>query len=128
MKKLNLREEEKFETIREYINRGIKKYNKNNAFIIKIKNNNKINYKNITYKEFGEDIKNLGTKLIDMGLENKRIAIIGKNSYEWVCSYISVICGVGVAIPLDKGLQDDEIISLLNRSKADAIIFENKYL
>lgn len=128
MKKLKLREEEKFETIREYINRGIKKYNKNNAFIIKIKNNNKINYKNITYKEFGEDIKNLGTKLIDMGLENKRIAIIGKNSYEWVCSYISVICGVGVAIPLDKGLQDDEIISLLNRSKADAIIFENKYL
>ena len=128
MKKLKLREEEKFETIREYINRGIKKYNKNNAFIIKIKNNNKINYKNITYKEFGEDIKNLGTKLIDMGLENKRIAIIGKNSYEWVCSYISVICGVGVAVPLDKGLQDDEIISLLNRSKADAIIFENKYL
>ena len=61
-------------------------------------------------------------------LENKRIAIIGKNSYEWVCSYISVICGVGVAVPLDKGLQDDEIISLLNRSKADAIIFENKYL
>ena len=128
MKKLKLREEEKFETIREYINRGIKKYNKNNAFIIKVKDNNKINYKNITYKKFGEDIKNLGTKLIDMGLENKRIAIIGKNSYEWVCSYISVICGVGVAVPLDKGLQDDEIISLLNRSKADAIIFENKYL
>ncbi len=128
MKSSILREDERFDTVREYINRGIKRYENNNAFTLKTKKEDKIEYTNVTYKEFGEEIKNLGTKLIDMGLENKKIAIIGKNSYEWVVSYISILCGVGAAVPLDKGLQESELIESLKRSKADAVIFEDKYI
>ncbi len=125
MKKLRkINEVEKFETIKEYINNAINKYPTNNAFIIKNKKNN---YRYITYKQLGEDIENLGTGLLNLKLENKRIAIIGKNTYEWALSYISIFCGVGVAVPLDKGLQENEIIMSLNRSKADAVIFENTY-
>ena len=73
------------------------------------------------------DMKYLGTGLIDLGLKNKRIAVIGKNRYEWCISYFSTLCGVGIAVPLDKGLPEQEIESSLERSKADAIIFEDKY-
>ena len=126
MKKLRkINEVKKYETVREYINDAINQYPTNNAFIIKKQKND---YEYITYKQLGEDIKNLGTGLLSLGLENKRIAIIGKNNYEWALSYISIFCGVGIAVPLDKGLQENEIIMSLNRSKVDAIIFENTYI
>ena len=123
LKQIN--EAKKFETIREYINSAIEKYADKNAFIIKNKKND---YKYITYKQLGEDIENLGTGLLSLGLENKRIAIIGKNSYEWALSYISIFNGVGITVPLDKGLQENEIIMSLDRSKADAVIFEKSYI
>jgi long-chain acyl-CoA synthetase len=63
-----------------------------------------------------------------MGLKDKRIAIIGKNRYEWVVSYLAVVNGTGIVIPLDKGLPEQEIEVSLKRSKADAIIFENSYI
>ena len=118
---------EKFDTIREYINNAIKKFPDNNAFILKNKVNNVVNYTNISYTKFGEDIKAFGTALIHLGLENKRIAIIGKNRYEWAIAFVSTLCGVGITVPLDKGLPEQEIALSLERSKADAVVFENEY-
>lgn len=119
---------QKFENIRDIIKNTVDKYPTNNAFIIKEKLENKTDYKYITYKNFYEDINGLGTGLIHLGLKNKRIAIIGKNSYEWILSYISILSGVGITVPLDKGLKENEIISSIIRSKAYAIIFEKEYL
>ena len=126
MKKLRkLRDAVKFDTVKGYVYNAIEKYPDNNAFIIKLK---KGVYRYVTYKELGEEIKALGTAFIDLGLENKRVAIIGKNNYEWFLSYLSVFCGVGITVPLDKGLQENEILMSLARSKADAIVFEKPYL
>ena len=125
MKKLNqIHEVERFDTVKGVIYNAIEKYPDNNAFIIKLK---KDVYKYVTYKQFGEEIESLGTALIDLGLENKRIAIIGKNNYEWYLSYSSIFCGVGITVPLDKGLQENEIIMSLQRSEADAVIFEKSH-
>ena len=118
---------DKFDTIREYINSAIKKFPDNNAFILKNKYNGEVHYTNISYTRFGEELKALGTALINLGLENKRIAIIGKNRYEWVLSFVSILCGVGVTVPLDKGLPEQEIIMSLERAKANAVIFEDEY-
>lgn len=118
---------EKFDTIREYINNAITKYPNNNAFILKHKNGKNVSYTNITYTKFGEDIKAFGTALIYHGLENKRIAIIGKNRYEWAVAFVSTLCGIGITVPLDKGLPEQEIILSLQRVKADAIVFESEY-
>ncbi len=118
---------EKFDTIRGYINNAIKNFPNNTAFIIKHKNEQDVSYTNITYSMFGEDIKALGTALIDAGLENKKIAIIGKNRYEWSLSFVSILCGVGITVPLDKGLPEQEITMSLERAKVEAVIFENTY-
>lgn len=122
-----LYEAEKFDTIKEYINSAIKKFPNNKAFIIKNKNSKEISYTNISYAHFGEDIKSLGTALINLGLENKKIAIIGKNRYEWIVPFVSVLCGVGITVPLDKGLPEQEIALSLKRAKVDAVIFEDEY-
>ena len=118
---------DRFSTIRDYINQGIELYPNNIAFIIKNNKNTPITYTHISYKEFGLQLKYLGTALINLGLEGKRIAIIGKNSYKWALSYVSILCGVGITVPLDKGLPPQEVVSSLQRSKADAVIFEESY-
>ena len=117
-----------FQNVKEIIEYAKKEFPDNVAFTIKNKNGKEVSYKKITYTELGEEIDALGTKLIELGLKGKRIAIIGKNRYEWALSYISIINGVGIAVPLDKGLPDQEIVDSIKRSKADAIIFEKAML
>lgn len=117
-----------YDCVKSYIWEGIRKYANNIAFRIKHKEKDKVIYEDITYKIFGEQVRKLGTGLLKLGLQGKRIAIIGKNCYEWVLSYVSILGGVGVVVPLDKGLQEPEIESCMERSYADAIIFEQEYI
>ncbi len=115
-----------YRDIRELIKDAVKTYPNNIAFIIKEKKE-EVTYKNITYKMLQEDINKLGTALIDLGLEGKRIAIISNNRYEWCLAYLATLCGVGIVVPLDKSLPEGEIESLIKRSYANAVIFEDKY-
>lgn len=84
-------------------------------------------FKQITHREFRDQINALGTKLIDMGLAGKRIAVIGENRYEWGVSYLAVVTGTGIVVPLDKALPNNEIESLILRSEVEAIFYSQKY-
>lgn len=116
-----------YHDIREMMKQTVQNYANNIAFIIKKKEGDKLNYTNITYHMLQEDINRLGTALIELGLQNKKIAIIANNRYEWCLAYLATLCGVGIVVPLDKSLPEGEIESLLQRSYTDAVIFENKY-
>ncbi len=117
-----------FENIKELIYNSVKKYENHIAFVIKKTNGKKAEYQNITYKELLDEINSLGTKLYELGIKNKRIAIVGRNRYEWALSHLTNLLGANVSIPLDKDLQIDELESSLIRSKADVIIFDEKYI
>ena len=69
---------------------------------------------------------NLGTKLIEMGLKGKSIAVIGENRYEWGVAYLAIVTGTGVVVPLDKALPENEIESLIIRSEVEAIFLFKK--
>ncbi len=84
-------------------------------------------FREITHKEFREDINCLGTALVDMGLKDKRIAVISENRYEWGMAYLAVITGTGIVVPLDKALPDNEIESLVIRSEVEAIFYSKAY-
>ena len=119
-----------FDNIREVIYYSVKRYPENLAFIVKHKNtedNKDVTYENITYKEFLKQVNALGTGLYNLGMKGKRIAIISKNRYEWVLSFVSLLLGGIVAVPIDKDLEFGEFENSLVRSKADAIIFDSKY-
>lgn len=122
------REVTQFENIKELIYNSAKKYENHIAFVIKKTNGKKAEYQNITYKELLDEINSLGTKLYELGIKNKRIAIVGRNRYEWALSHLTNLLGANVSIPLDKDLQIDELESSLIRSKADVIIFDEKYI
>lgn len=121
-----LYEATEFNNIKEIIYNSAKKFSNQIAFVIKHQENKKQAYKNITYKKLLEDINSLGTALYNMGLNGKRVAIIGKNRYEWVIAHLANLLGGIVSIPLDKDLQYDELENSIIRSKADCIIFDEK--
>ena len=129
-KKLNseIYEIDEIKNFRELVNRSAEKYANNVAYKFK-ENLGKPNQKIIekTYKEVRNEVEALGTMLLNMGLENKKIALIGNNRYEWCESYFAITTSNMVVAPLDKALPSQEIKSLIERSKADAVIFENKY-
>lgn len=117
----------KFCNLREVLNNTVQYYPKNNAFIVKEKEGEKISYRTITYKMFQDEINFLGTALLKRGLLGKKIAIISPNRYEWCVSYLAVVNGLGIVVPLDKGLPEEEIETSLKRSKVEAVIFDGKY-
>ena len=84
-------------------------------------------YKQVTYREFADDVAALGAQLVEMGLSGKRIAVIGDNCYQWAVSYFSVLFGVGVVVPLDKELRTDEIKNLLKLAECDAVFYTERY-
>lgn len=126
MKKNIIFEAVEFENVKQIIYNSAKKYENQIAFVIKHQENKKVSYENITYKQFLEDINKFGTALYNMGLKGKRVAIIGKNRYEWVLAHFANLLGAIVSVPLDKDLQYDELESSIIRSKADCIIFDEK--
>ena len=115
-----------FNNIKEIIYHSAQKYAEKIAFVIKHKKDKEIEYENISYTRLLEDINKLGTALYNRGFEGKRIAVIGKNRYEWALSHFANLLGGIVSVPLDKDLQYDELESSLIRSKADCIIFDEK--
>ncbi|MBE6677637.1 MAG: long-chain fatty acid--CoA ligase [Ruminococcaceae bacterium] len=115
----------KFDLVKDYINEAVKNYGDNDAFVIKERNGDDIFYRHISYSLFSKQLREFGCGLLRLGLGGKRIAVIGANSYEWLLTYISVISGVGIIVPLDKELTESELMLSLKRSKADAVVFDS---
>ena len=101
--------------IKEIIYNSVEKYPNNIAFKIKEKNGKEVKYKEITYKKLLEEANNLGTGLYNLGLKGKKVAIISKNRYEYALSYVSILLGGMVAVPLDKDFTEIELKNALIR-------------
>ena len=112
------------ENLKDMLNKTKDIYSNKPAYKIKIEENK---YKIYTHEQVREMIDSLGTSLIDMGLKDKRIAIIGENRYEWEIAYLSIVCGTGIVVPIDKSLPEHELESVIERSEVEAIFYSNKY-
>ena len=81
----------------------------------------------VTYEQLKNDVQSLGTYLISQGLLNKRICVIGKNSYKWAISYLAASI-VGVVVPIDKELHSRDVINFINVSESLAVLGDDKIL
>ncbi len=123
MKNTPLYEVRKVKSIKEVLDTSADLFSDKTAYLVKHKGNE--NYAPITFKKFKTDVDSLGTALLDLGLKGGRVAIMSENRYEWAVGYMAVVNGTGVIVPLDKELPENEIESLLLRSKTDAVIFSS---
>ena len=115
---------EEVTNFKDMIDRSATIYKTRTAFKLKDKEGKIYNK---TYEELRNDVYALGTSLIKKGLLNKKIAVIGKNSYKWAISYIAASI-VGIVVPIDKELHADDVINFMNVSEAECILGDNKNL
>lgn len=83
-------------------------------------------YRPIKFYQLKEDIDGLGTAFMNLGLNGKKVAIIGESRYEWALAYFAVTCGMGVVVPLEKELKPSEIYELLECVNVSAVVYSDK--
>ena len=114
---------------REMIEYSVKHYADKIAYKYKKNGDLKhVEYVEKTYEQVGKDIKAFATELLNKGLEDKKIVLIGNNRYEWCISYLAITSANMIIVPLDKALPDNEIENLVTRSEAEVAIFDKKYI
>ena len=114
-----------FNNLREMIEQSVELYADKTAF--RFRPSPQAEPQTKTYAEFQADIQALGTCLMDMALGGGRIAVIGDNSYAWCVVHAAVINGVGVIVPLDRLLPEEEIIDLLERGDVQALFYDSSF-
>lgn len=96
---------EEYKDLKDMLKKSGEKYGDRPAYLFRTDVEGK--FRQITHKEFRDEVNALGTKLIEMGLKDKRVAVISENRYEWGVDYLAVTAGTGVIVPLDKALPDN---------------------
>lgn len=105
--------------IRDMLRTSVSLYGSQNAFLEKRNGR----YEPVTYNEYFRDVRGLGTALYDAARPERRIAVIGENCYMWAVSYMAVICGLGVVVPIDREATPDDIKNIVTLSLADTLLY-----
>lgn len=115
--------EEQYRDLRDLLNKVEAKYSDEVAFKIKYRDE----IVGVKYSKFIEDVKAFGAYLTTLNMTKKRVAFISPNRYEWAVTYMAVATSNIIAVPLDRALPENEFISLVERSEADVLVYDNKY-
>ena len=114
-----------FTTVKEIFINSSKEY-ADRTFLVE-KFNPKGDWTEITYNQFKNEVIGFGTALTrKLDLKDTRIVIIGENTHHWYLSYMTMLCGAAIAVPVDKELPENEIENVIKRAKASAVIFSTK--
>lgn len=116
---------QEIKSLKDMLEKCESKYSDNIAFRYRHKPGLEVESK--TYREFARDVNRLGSALINIGLKNCHAAIIGENRYEWVVSYLAVVNGVGIAVPLDRMLPANEVELMLERGEVDVFFYSDAF-
>ena len=82
-----------------------------------------IDVKKVTFTQWRDDVRSLGTALVSRGLREENIAIVGENSYGWCCSFFAVMAIGSVTVPVDKELSIEDINGIITTTGCKAVIF-----
>ncbi len=110
--------------LRELITSSASLFGTQTAFLVKDEHSEP--FRPITFSQLMMDINAMGTQFVKMGLKDKKIAVIGENSYEWVVTYFATTCGCGVVVPIDRELHPKEVANLMERAGVSALVHSSK--
>ena len=82
----------------------------------------------VTFNELLQNVLKFGNALTKLGLtERAHIAVISENRVQWGIAYLTCAVFNYVVVPIDKNLNENEILNILHESDADAIVFSDSF-
>ncbi|WP_027621477.1 AMP-dependent synthetase/ligase [Acetivibrio clariflavus] len=110
-----------FENFRVMVENVARKYPDRIAYSYK-KDPRDTNTVDVTFSEVRDYVRNLGTELISLGCTDKKVAIVGETSYNWICSYFALMAIGAIVVPLDKDMPVNELTGLLDFAECEYIV------
>ena len=77
----------------------------------------------VTFSQWRDDVRNLGTALISYGFREENIAILGENTYGWCCAFFAVMATGSVTVPVDKELPVEDIDGIITTTDTKVLIY-----
>ena len=110
-----------FSDMRDLIEQVGELYPEKNAYSYRVKPSDAESVK-VTFTQMRADIRGLATEFISRGYEGKKIALIAKLSYPWVCVYFAAQIAGAVLVPLDKEWRDVDLADTVKKADASVLI------
>lgn len=110
-------------TLKDFLDFCEEKYSKNIAFSFQKKKD----LVTKTYFDFKNEVIKLSNYLIENNLNEKKIALLGENSYEWILSYFAIANSKNIVVPIDKELDVQAVEKIIQKTEAELLIYSNDY-
>lgn len=110
-------------TLKDFLDFCEDKYSKNIAFSFQKKKE----LVTKTYFDFKNEVIKFSNYLIENEYNEKKIALLGENSYEWILSYFAIANSKNIVVPIDKELEIIAVEKILEKTKAELLIYSNDY-
>jgi long-chain acyl-CoA synthetase len=82
----------------------------------------------LTYAELLDRVVRFGRALRRAGLSPRdHVAVIGENRVQWAVAYLAAVTFDLVVVPIDKSLQENEIVTVLHASDAKGVVYSEAF-
>jgi len=125
MKKYPKPKETKVYDLKDLLSVGAEKYRNKDYLIYKDKiSGNKIS---VSFLQMQNLVNYIGSEFFYLGIKNTTVAVIGETSPQWIATYLAVVNGGNVIVPLDKELAHDELKKFLEKSNVECVVFSSSF-
>ena len=83
--------------------------------------------KSKTYNDLNEDVTMFARQMHMMFGEQRKIAVLGDTSYDWMCAFFGTIVSANIVVPMDMKSQKEDIIKRLNYADVSVVLLSDKY-
>ena len=80
-----------------------------------------------TYSELTRDVKSIASWMVSKGYCGKHIAIIGPTCYNWIATFLGIVCSANVVLPIDRLLSTKEIMNIFESGDVDVVFASDDY-
>ena len=115
-----LHEKKEFSSYKNLVEEAAVLYKDKVAYSYRIKPTDK-EIQKVTFEQMRDDVRALTTEFLSRGYSGKHCPVIGKFSYEWVCTYFSLIIAGAVIVPLDKDWLASDLADTALKAEASVV-------
>ena len=81
----------------------------------------------VNYDEYMPFLQKMILAFSELGVKDQKVVVMGETSVQWITSYVSTVSAGGVAVPLDTGILEDEMINFINLSEAKVVVYSKTF-